>query len=83
MIVFSIKNCSFCDKLKALLDKASYEYKSIDVHSENGAREFKKITKVTNTHDIPVVLVSNKILAPGHSFKTIDECFNLIQELKE
>jgi glutaredoxin len=66
-----------------MLDENNYQYKLVDVETEVGKRSFEKIITITKSDHIPVVAVNSKILAPGHSFKTIDECFGLIQELVE
>jgi glutaredoxin len=78
MKIFSIDNCKHCDKLKGLLDADGIEYTDINVSRGEAQQEFYPFTKLTGNNNVPVVVIGKQVLAPNHSFKTIDECYEII-----
>lgn len=78
MKIFSLPNCSYCDKLKGMLDADGIEYTELKLIDPKVEEQFKKISAKTGNDNVPTVLVAKQILSPGVSFKTIDECYQII-----
>lgn len=78
MKIYSLPNCTYCDKLKGMLDADGYEYTDLNANDPKNVEEFKKISAITGNDNVPTVLVGKSILSPGVSFKTIDECYKII-----
>lgn len=78
MEIFTLTNCSYCDKLKGMLDADGYEYTTLNLEEPDVEEKFKKISKITGNDKVPTVLVGKSILSPGLSFTTIDECYKII-----
>lgn len=78
MKIFSLPNCIYCDKLKGMLDADGIEYTDLNLNNPKVEEQFNKISVVTGNDNVPTVLVGKQILSPGVSFKTIDECYQII-----
>lgn len=78
MKIFSIDNCPHCEKLKKLLDDGDFKYSDYNLSDEVNQKKFEPIAKITGGIALPTILVDKKILAPGKSFRTIDECYKII-----
>jgi len=78
MKIFTLPNCTYCDKLKGMLDADGYEYTELNLINPNIEKEFEKVSKITGNDKVPTVLVGKTILSPGHSFNTIEECYQII-----
>jgi glutaredoxin len=81
--VISINSCEFCNKLKHKLDEGGVAYLTIDASTPKGNEFFEKISKVTGNSDLPTVLVDKQIISPGHSFQTINQCYEIILKLNQ
>ncbi len=79
VIVFSMKGCPWCIKLKDQLkeNKISYIEKDIDDYKEL----YDKFVEKTGNDLLPSVIVGKKALVPEKSFKTIEECVSQITKL--
>jgi glutaredoxin len=83
MKIFSIDNCKHCEKLKRLLDADGIEYTDVNVTRGEAQKEFYKFTKIIGDNNVPVVVIGKRILAPHHSFLTIQDCYEIIVKLIE
>ena len=83
VVIYSLKGCPFCEQLKEGLEKEGIEYKDKDIDIPKYEEEFDKISSVSNTESIPVMLIGKQIFAPDVSFKTIEECIGLAKKFSQ
>jgi glutaredoxin len=79
--VYTIENCPYCTELKEYLIKDKIEFIEIDVNKPENEPEFDKLFEVTKCYDVPMVKIGPQILIPETSFKSINECYELIKKL--
>lgn len=79
VILFTMKGCPWCTKLKEQLNEnnISYEERDVDDYSEM----YEKFVKITENDLLPSVLIGKNALVPDKSFKTIEECVGSIQTI--
>jgi glutaredoxin len=76
--IYSIPSCPYCNELKDILTERNIKFNDVDVNLPENEKEFDKIYAVTKSDDVPTVRVYNQLLVPERSFKTIEECADLI-----
>lgn len=79
--LFTLQKCIFCDKLKAKLNEAEIEFKEFNIDYDKNKLVFEKLVNLTQSENVPTIIVGKQILAPNKSFNTIDEAFEIIQKL--
>lgn len=81
MIIFTSKDCKYCDKLKKGLDLENINYREIDVEDENHRTEIDDLYKFVEIELVPVIAMKPHLLVPTKSFNTIDEAIEIIKSL--
>ena len=81
VIIYTIQNCGYCLKLKELLKENNIEFNEIDGDLPENDDKFSALYKVTNSYNVPTVIVKNSVLVPEISFKTIDDGIKLILKI--
>lgn len=81
MKIYSVDGCKYCDKLKNMLDAGGYKYVDANLKIWKYKHEFEFIEKTTGNEDVPLVQMGKTILVPNKSFKTIDQCYEIICKL--
>lgn len=81
MIIFTAKNCKYCDKLKKGLDLNEIKYKEIDVMDETHKKEVEDVFNFGKTDLVPIIAMKPHLLVPSKSFNTIDEAIEIIKSL--
>lgn len=76
--IYSIPSCPYCNELKEILTERNIKFRDVDVNLPENEKEFDRIYAVTKSDDVPTVMVYNQLLVPERSFKTIEECADLI-----
>lgn len=79
VVIFTMKECVYCDELKERLDTMKIEYEEYDIVTNEEL--FNKICEFTKTDTVPLIFVGKTILVADHSFKTIEEASIIIQQL--
>jgi glutaredoxin len=83
IILYTIKKCPYCNKLKNLLDNAEIEYNEINGDLPENDKYFEDLIKITNSQNVPTIIVGKNILVPEIAFNTIDEAFKMIKEMMD
>lgn len=78
--VYSIPQCHYCNDLKALLTNEKIEFIDINVNLPENEKEYNELSKVSNSNDVPIIRVLNKLLVPNVSFKSIPEAVELTKK---
>lgn len=81
MKILTNKDCKYCNELKDRLNKEEVEYIDIDIDDVDNKEICDKIFKLTNEPLIPIILIGPRVLAPKHSFTTIEDAIILIRRL--
>lgn len=76
--LYTIENCPYCNELKTFLKNESIEFVEIDVNKPENEAEFNKLYEITKCDDVPMVKVGNQLLIPHTSFRSINECRDLV-----
>jgi len=79
--VFSVKSCSYCDKIKNLLINDGIEFIDYDIDDVKNKDEVEFLGKSVKLDYVPILMVDKLILVPETSFKTIDQAFSIINKL--
>jgi glutaredoxin len=79
--IYTLSSCPYCNKIKKLLDDANIEYHEINGDSTENDDKFRALSKVTNSLNVPTIVVGKNILVPEISFNKIEEAFDLIKKL--
>ena len=81
--IYTLSACPYCNKLKLLLDNTNIKYDEINGDSPENDDKFRVLTKITNSLNVPTIIVGKNILVPEVSFIKIEEGFELIKRLLE
>jgi glutaredoxin len=81
IIIYTIKNCSYCNSLKELLLENNIIYTEIDGDLPENDIKFIELSKITNSLNVPTIIVGDNILVPEISFDTIIEAIELIKKM--
>jgi len=78
VIVFTMKGCPWCTKLKEQLkeNNISYDERDVDDYSEM----YEKFVKITENDLLPSMLFGKNAFVPEKSFKTIEEAVDLLKK---
>ena len=71
--VYGFEDCPYCKDLRSLLKEEGIEFNYVDINLPENKEEFDNIIKISNSDEIPIILVGKQILIPNVSFKTIKE----------
>ena len=81
--IYSLKTCPFCVELKEGLDKEGIKYTEKDISVKKYETEFDKISELTKTDSIPIMLIDKQVFAPDVSFKSIEEAIGLAKKFSQ
>lgn len=82
--IYSIPDCIYCTELKEILTKEGVEFVDVNVNLPENESEYKKISEISNSNDVPIVRVGKQLLVPNISFRSIQEAYLLTTKfLKE
>lgn len=81
IVLYGMQGCPYCDELKNILTKNNLNFDYIDVDLPENDGEFTKLFKITNSDQVPMVKIGKQILVPNVSFKSINECYDIICNL--
>lgn len=76
-------SCHLCQSLKKELSDIGVEYEEKNLKDRTTQIEFNKLSTHTQSDKVPVCIINNKILLPERSFRSIEECVNLIKKYGE
>ena len=79
--IYTLPKCSYCLKLKGLLDDTKIKYKTVDISLDENEAEFDVLMKLSGSDSVPMVTVGQNLLAPDINFHSIDQAFELIQHI--
>ena len=77
VLIFTMKGCPWCVKLKEQLDESNITYETKDV--DEYKTMYDNFVKLTKSELLPAVLVGKNALLPDKSFKTIEQAVEVIQ----
>ena len=75
--IFTMKGCSYCDKLKQQLTENKIEYFEIDV--DENEELYDNFSKKVDNEFLPAIIVGKTVFVPEKSFKTINEAVKQIK----
>ena len=77
VIMFTMKGCPHCDKLKKILNEnnISFVEKDVDVHEQ----VYDNFSKAVKSEYLPAVVIGKQVFIPERSFKTIEQAGKSIQ----
>jgi len=75
--IFTMKGCSYCDKLKEQLTENNIEYIEIDV--DENEKLYENFSKKVDNDFLPAIIVGKTVFVPERSFKTINEAVKHIK----
>ena len=81
IVVYSLKGCPYCDKLKEQLTNDGYEFEDVDVETEDGDKRFQKIYELSKKDLFPTITVDEKILVPEISFNKIETVSKILKHI--
>lgn len=79
VIIFTMKGCPWCSKLKEQLDEVGIKYDVRDI--QEYSEMYDKFAEITESELLPALLIGKQALVPEKSFKTIDEAVSTVQDL--
>lgn len=79
--IYTLSTCPYCNKLKTLLEEANFEYDEINGDLPENDDKFRALSKITNSLNVPTIIVGKNILVPEVSFIKIEEGFELVKRL--
>lgn len=79
--LFTLKDCPVCKELKDKLGSKKIEYQEYDV--DEYEQTFEKLSEKSGSEQLPMVIVSDRLLAPEISFKTVDKAVELIEKFNK
>jgi glutaredoxin len=79
--VYSITDCPYCSEIKELLTNENIPFVDVNIYLPENQKESDKLFEFTKTDQVPVLIVNKKILLPDVSFKTINDCFEIVKKL--
>ena len=79
VIIFTMKGCPWCSKLKEQLDEVGIKYDVRDI--QEYSEMYDKFADITESELLPALLIGKQALVPEKSFKTIDEAVSTVQDL--
>ena len=83
VIIYTLDGCTFCSQLKEGLDKEKIKYKEKDIDVPKYEYEFDKLSNLTKSEGVPVMVIGKQIFAPEVSFKTIGEAVSLAKKFTQ
>jgi len=78
--IYSFPECPYCTELKTILTEENVEFTDVNVNLSENEEEFNKIHAITNSDEVPVILVNKQLLVPNVSFTSIREAANLTKK---
>lgn len=75
--IYTIPECKYCNELKEILTTENIPFNEINVMLNENEEEYKKISEMSKSDQVPIVLVGKQLLIPEVSFKSIRECVDL------
>ena len=77
VILFTMKGCPHCDKLKNKLkeNKIQFVEKDVDKHE----KIYEQFSKAVKSDYLPAVLIGKRAFVPDRSFKSINEASKVIK----
>ena len=78
VIMFTMKGCHHCDKLKKILSESNISFveKDVDEHE----RVYNNFSKAVKSEYLPAVVIGKQVFSPERSFKTIEQAGKSIQK---
>lgn len=78
VIMFTMKGCHHCDKLKKILSESNISFveKDVDEHE----RVYNNFSKAVKSEYLPAVVIGKQVFIPERSFKTIEQAGKSIQK---
>jgi glutaredoxin len=81
IIIYSTPECPYCNNLKELLNNDNITYIDKNVNLDENKEEYEKVSELSKSDMIPLVLIKKNFLVPNVSFNTIKECYEIIKKL--
>lgn len=81
--IYTMSDCSYCTKLKELLNNSNMKYNEFDIHEEENEETFEKLMEISNCDSVPMITVGQHLLAPDINFSTINQAFEVINYILE
>jgi len=78
--VYGFEGCPYCNDLRNLLKEEGIEFNYVDINLQENNEDFDNIIKISNSEEVPIILVGKQILIPNVSFKTIKEGVKIIKK---
>lgn len=78
--IYSIPECPYCTELKDMLKNEGVEFVDVNVNLPENEAEYKKVSELTKSDDVPVVRVGKQLLVPNVSFRSIREAADLTKK---
>jgi len=77
VIMFTMKGCLHCDKLKKILNESNISFieKDVDKHE----KIYERFSKAVKSDYLPAVVIGKQAFIPDRSFKTIEQAGKTIQ----
>ena len=77
IILFTMKGCPHCDKLKKTLNEYNISFEEKDV--DKNVKLYENFSKAVDSDYLPAVLIGKKAFIAERSFKTIKQAGEVIQ----
>ena len=78
--IYGFNGCPYCAELKEILSDEGIEFRDVDIMLEENVEEFQKVREISKADEVPIVKVSNQLLIPNVSFKSIKEAAELTKK---
>ena len=77
--IYTINNCPYCKELKNLLATNNIKFEEINTDIEENKNLFNNLVKISQSTNVPQIIINKKIFIPDISFKSYQECLDLIK----
>jgi glutaredoxin len=81
VVIYTLNYCSYCAKLKGMLDKEGITYISKDIEDKAHINEYEIMKKRCNNELIPLIRIGNTLLVADKDFDKLDEALAKIKEI--
>ena len=78
VIIYTMKGCPHCDKLKITLSESKISFIEKDV--DDYEKEYDRFSKAVKSEYLPAIVIGKKAFIPERSFKTIDQAGKTIKK---
>lgn len=79
--IYTMEGCTFCTKLKKLLNDNNLKYVEFDIHKKENEEMFEKLMEISKCESVPMITINQHLLAPDINFNSIENALEIIKHI--